>query len=107
MARKIRFPRTLDVYGDKIKLRVRHPVKDSDGNKVVGTYCYDDGIIEIDSRLDDDQKIHTLLHELGHAVFHRLSAGHLDNNIPYELEEIIVNSFATLYTELFDIKFRK
>ena len=108
MARKIRFPRTINVFGEKIKLRIRHPVLDSDGNKVVGTYCFNTKVIEVDSKLDLEEKLETILHELGHAIFHRLSTGHSNNDtIPYELEEVIVNSFATMLMELFDIKFKK
>lgn len=49
--------------------------------------------------------LHTLLHEIGHALIEETSLG--QTGLTPEVEEIIVNSYATILTQLFNIKLKK
>jgi predicted Zn-dependent protease len=45
--------------------------------------------------------LHTLIHELGHALFRRTG---VTQGISSEMEESIVDQYATMITEVFDMK---
>lgn len=57
--------------------------------------------------ISDDEKgakyVHTLLHELGHALMDRVG---IHQAISDETEEIIAENYATMITELFDLKWK-
>lgn len=53
--------------------------------------------ILIEKTLKGHEFYHALLHELGHALAHEIS---LDQAIPSELEEIIVDNFALFFLDL-------
>lgn len=88
----------LDVLGRKISCKVIENLKDETG-RLDGNYCPEEFLIEVDKE-KVECKI-TLLHEMGHAMFHRLGC-ELDPN----LEEILVESFANVVNENFDIKLK-
>lgn len=52
---------------------------------------------------NDSELIHSLIHEIGHAMFVRSG---LRQGLAMEIEEVVVENFATVITELFDIKFK-
>ena len=92
--------RKVNVYGQDYKI---HYVKDLAITHGDDGACYPSrSRIEIEKDCNDKEQ--TTLHELGHALFHRLgwSQG-IDDN----LEEIIVETYATFITENFEIKWKK
>lgn len=54
--------------------------------------------IKVDGTESDDNLLHTLCHELGHALFRRTG---VTQGISTEMEESIVDQYATMFTELF------
>ena len=54
----------------------------------------DKSLIWINNKLDNEHKYRTLFHEMGHATFYR-SGVSFSGAIPMELEEIIVEVFAS------------
>ena len=96
-------PKSINIFGLDYKVKIVKELKDDDGNMVDGLFCSKDAIISIDK--DNKNKMHTLIHEMGHAMFHRVSIGQTDIND--QVEEIINNNWATLMTEVFDLKFKR
>lgn len=64
-----------------------------------GYYDYDKLEICIDSNLTPKVKFETLLHECGHALFHR--AGLIQSKMSKDLEEVIVEQFSIMFAENF------
>tara|TARA_R110002096_G_scaffold400805_2_gene597530 strand:+ start:176 stop:502 length:327 start_codon:yes stop_codon:yes gene_type:complete len=58
-------------------------------------------VIYIDSEVN---LMDTLLHEIGHAYIHEVA---LDQVMTPEIQEIVVENFAQVLTDLFDIKLKK
>ena len=99
----MRLPKTIQVFGRDYKIALTKHLKDEDGNRVDGLFCAKTSVISIDT--EDKNQVHTLIHELGHAVFERTSLNQTD--ISSNLQEIVVNSIATVLTENFNISLRK
>ena len=59
--------------------------------------------IHIEKTLKGDEKSHTLIHEMVHAVFHRVSIN--QTSLHPDVQEIICDSIATALTENFKISF--
>lgn len=57
--------------------------------------------ITIDADLKKQEYIGTLIHEIGHAIFHR--GGVFQTKIPMEVHEIIVEQFSTVIVENFNL----
>lgn len=59
--------------------------------------------IELDVALkkNPEKLLHTLLHELGHALLYRL---YINDGLPSEVEEAIVEGYANLLTERFSLE---
>jgi Zn-dependent peptidase ImmA (M78 family) len=92
----------LNVFGKAIPLKFQEGLIESEG--ALAIYDYDSQTITFEARLRTDLKhlfLSTLLHEMGHAIFHR--AGLHQATIPVYLEEIITEQFATVLTENFNL----
>lgn len=93
----MKLPRFLLVFGDKIKLRI----KDLPYG-VAAQYDIDKKIITLSPIHEtDDGLLHSLLHEAGHSLFYRVS---INQAVSFETHEFIVNNYATMLLENFDIK---
>ena len=75
----------------------------SDTNSV-GVCFNDKKLIMINSDLSKDEFNQTLIHELGHAMFHAI--GLHQTSIGYNLEEIIVENFSKIVVEKFNVKLK-
>lgn len=60
--------------------------------------------IASDGSQPSNELLHTLIHELGHALFRRTG---VSQGISTELEESIVDQYATMITEVFEMKLRR
>lgn len=98
----MKLPKTIDIYGLDVKIIQDHPVRDDDGALCDGTYCYQEKTIYIDSKLDKEDTIQTLIHEMGHCLLHRTSA-----DLDMKVEEPLVNNFANMITEIFNLRFKR
>ncbi len=59
-------------------------------------------LISINATHDSEHELmHSILHELGHALFYRVS---INQAVSFETHEFIVNNYATMLLENFDIK---
>lgn len=94
----IKFPKFLKIFGLKVKLII----SDKLPINVAGQYEPDKTIITLNALHETDKELlHTLLHECGHAMFYRVS---INQAISYEVHEFIVNNYATMLLENFDIR---
>ena len=69
-----------------------------------GLYVDKESKILINKTDTPEQKLETLIHEIGHALARR---GAVNQAISSELEEIICDQFAIVLTEIFDFTFKK
>jgi Zn-dependent peptidase ImmA (M78 family) len=93
----MRFPKSFDIFGMKVKI-----VFSSLMNHVAGLYDPDKKVMTINEAHETDHELlHTVLHECGHALFFRVS---INQAISFETHEYIVNNYATMLLENFDIK---
>lgn len=93
---KIKLPKFLLIFGLKVKVKLA-PIQ---GN-IAGTYQpYKEVITLNDQHENDKELMHTLLHEAGHAMFYRVS---INQAVSFETHEYIVNNYATMLLENFDI----
>lgn len=99
-----KFPDSLQVFGAEIKIIERADLMFGE-EKVDGLFIPDTKIIMIEKSLPKEEKIQTLIHELGHAVIWRVSIN--QSGLSPELEEVIVDTYATMMTEVFNLRFRK
>lgn len=77
-------------------------VKNLVNNENVGGYFdFKKIYIALDANLSAEDSTRILLHEIGHAIFNR--AGLLQTKMPIQLEEIIVDQFATVLSENFKL----
>jgi len=90
----------LPVFGQDFLLEVKD-LGDDDGLTSVIKKT-----IEIDSKIDNIEDFNqTVIHELGHAIFHRISVN--QTAIHDDVKEIIVDSIATTITELFELSLKR
>jgi Zn-dependent peptidase ImmA (M78 family) len=68
-------------------------------------YDLDNKTITMDSSLKGELFMHVLLHEIGHAIFCR--GGLQQTQISHDLQELIVEQFATVIAENFTLKPKK
>lgn len=83
-------PKNVNIFGLKFKIKVV-PL-----NGILGLCDRITNTIYIEASQSEKDKLHTLLHEVGHAVFGRVG---LVQGISPELEEVIVESMATAIIE--------
>jgi len=98
-------PESLPIFGKDYQIKEVSPCLDDDNNEVSGTTDNGKCIIEVDSKQSNSEKLHTLVHELGHAMIFRTSIQ--QTQIHGEVEEILVNNWATLMTEIFHLQIRR
>lgn len=79
---------------------VRTSTEESDN---AAEFCPDTKTITVFTEKDLREHIHDIIHENGHALCYRLG---LTNHIDSKFEEILVESFANMMTENFEIKFK-
>lgn len=87
-------PKSLKIFGLKFKVKVA-PL-----SGILGLCDRLTSTIYIEANQSDTDKMQTLLHEVGHAVFGRVG---LVQGISPELEEVIVENIATALVENFEI----
>jgi len=71
-------------------------------NKDSGWFLNSDIVINM-AWNNSDEFWHTLVHELGHALIRRSG---LRQGLSMEMEEVIVQNYATVFTELFKMTFK-
>lgn len=77
---------------------VRVPVIKADlsDENLAGKYDPKTKTIFVEARQNTESFVHSVLHELGHAMLHRTG---MNQSLPGEIEELIVENFATLLIE--------
>lgn len=98
-------PKSVNIFGYTCSIQEVSPCLDDDGNPCEGLFDYKNSIIFINKKQSNEDKLHTFIHEIGHAMFYRVSLG--QTSIDGELEEIIVNNHATLMTEIFNLRIKR
>ena len=87
-------PKSVKIFGRKFKIV----------EKALGGYLglcdRETSTLFIEVAQSEREKCHTLIHEIGHAVIGRVG---INQAIPLELEEVIVDAVATALVENFDI----
>ena len=95
----MKVPKFLNIFGAKIKLIVCDL-----GFGIAGQYEPAKKVITISPNHETDNEfIHSVLHECGHALFYRVS---INQAVSYETHEFIVNNYATMLLENFDVKLK-
>jgi hypothetical protein len=95
----MKIPKELPILGKVIEIKII----DEPENDACGEFDGDDLLTLNTAKNSDPEMIHTIVHEIGHAIFVR--AG-FRQGIPIALEEAIVQSYANVITELFELKFK-
>ena len=88
----------MTVFGLKVKLKIdeKLPVN------IAAQYEPSKAIISLNAIHESDKELlHSLLHECGHALFYRVS---IQQAVSYEVHEFIVNNYATMLLENFEVK---
>ena len=89
--------KSVNVFGQNISIvKKNNLLKDEDA---YGLYDPSSKTIYIDEDLPPNTARETLIHECGHALFHR--AGLSQSKIASDLEEIIVEQFTIMFVENF------
>jgi Zn-dependent peptidase ImmA (M78 family) len=93
----MKLPKFFNVFGLKPKLKIVEM-----NPNFAGQYDTIKNVITLNSLHESDQELlHSLMHELGHCMFYRVS---INQAVSYETHEFIVNNYATMLLENFDIK---
>lgn len=69
-----------------------------------GEFCPTTWMIKIKKSLPPDERLHTLIHEIGHAVVMR--TGLKQSELSHDVEEVLVENIATSIMENFEVHFR-
>lgn len=92
----MKWPKFFDVFGQKTAVKfIEMP------DKYAAQYDIVLKEIAVNKNHTEDDVMHSILHELGHALFFRVS---INQSVSYEVHEFIVNNYATMLRENFDIK---
>jgi len=95
----MKLPKTIVIKGKTWRVFRRWGLT-LNGHKVYGLCDAEERIIVLDNCLTRDEVLKTFLHELNHAILHELGVWTLNA----DFEEVIVEGFADVYTDLFKIK---
>ena len=101
----MRLPKILNIFGAEVQIIRVKELHDEKDEKVDGLFLPEHNIIKIESELNNDDTIHTLLHELFHAMIVRNSIN--QTTLSHDVEEILADTNATMITELFNLKFKR
>ena len=93
-------PKSRMIFGQRWKIVVTDELPEH----VMGLCQKEEKKLYISKKINKEDVLHTLIHEMCHALIHRIS---LDQALHHEMEEIIVDSFATMMTECFHISPKK
>lgn len=93
-------PKNIDIFGKKIPVVFKKDLKDDDGTKACGLYCFENDIIYLDSDLPKKLMIESLYHECFHALMERIGLN--QTSISEDVKEIICESFAKFVDENFE-----
>ena len=97
----MKLPKNLYVFGEKYSLK---RVKGLAAKGICGEVNRDTKEIIIDSNLKGSELHETIIHEVGHCVFHEVS---LYQSISHDLEEVIVDTIAKALAKNFDLRAKK
>ena len=90
---------TVSVFGKDVPIKFQPDTKVGE-YPVFGYFDTENWTIHVDSNLSKEQTIETIIHEIGHAMMHRI---YLAGVIDYNLSEIITEGFAKVITENFKL----
>lgn len=93
-------PKSIDVFGKKVHIKIVKELLDDDGNELEGLYQPAESEIQL-----AHCTMQVLLHELIHAVCNR--TGVRQSNVSTELEEVISENVSTFLAETFDLRFKR
>lgn len=94
----MKLPKFFNVFGQKIKLKIDESLPIN----VAGQFEPSKNLISLNPLHESDKELlHSLVHELGHALFYRVS---INQAISFESHEFIVNNMATMLLENFELK---
>jgi len=97
----LKLPKSVDVFGQFILVTRKSGLL----NKTDPEHGYfQNGEIVVGINKDPSIELQTLIHEMGHALWERLSLNQTD--IHPDIQEILCDVYATMMVENFDIKIR-
>ena len=95
---KMKLPKSLNIFGIKVKLKIDEKLPFN----IAAQYEPGKETISLNALHETDKELlHSLLHECGHALFYRVS---IQQAVSFEVHEFIVNNYATMLLENFDVK---
>lgn len=92
----------IDVLGSKVTVKRIKKLSSDTGN--CGEYIFDKKIIHIDKDLKGKSNIHTLMHEMIHALCDKI--GLENTSLSRDVEEILSDKIPEMFLENFDIKLK-
>lgn len=95
----VKIPDSVEVFGKKVPVKL----EEIDNNFGGFFYPYEWKII-VNKNIPHEEYFRVLLHESFHAVFTRTA---IDQSVPYEVEQIIVENMARFIVENFELKPKK
>lgn len=98
----IRLPSSLMIMGKEYKIKKVNLPDNADSGWIEDDIIHVN-LANISATRPKEDLLYTLGHEIGHAIFRR--AGFIQAVDP-KLEEVMVDTFAKVFVELFDMKFR-
>lgn len=96
----MRLPKSVIIFGEEYKIEMSSDLEEA----TEGITHFDDKLIQLNTNLPKDKILRVLIHEMGHAMFFRNG---FDQGIHVQMEEAVVQSFAKLITETFELKIKK
>lgn len=93
----MRLPKQINVMGKNYQI-----IKSSDMEDM-GLLDEEAGTLSINMNQSEEDLLNTLVHELGHALFRRCG---FNQGVQDQLEESIVQSYANMITEVFNLKLK-
>lgn len=101
----LKIPKKINIFGRIHKVSTCKNLFLPNGIMVRGYFESVNAIIKLEEDQTPQEMIQTLLHEMGHALINRISID--QSGMPPEVEEIIVDAYATMISEIFTLKFKK